>query len=115
MMLRTFTTTAITLAGVALMVGCGESKSPESKSSATPSPVATAPAPPATTPPPVVPPPPSQSGTDDASGTSKDSAATDPKTLTKTEESKAMPEAGHGNNHSSPALESNAKEAAPKQ
>ena len=40
-------------------------------------------------------------------GTAIDSPATDPKgTLTKEEETKAMPMAGHGNNHSSPSLES---------
>ena len=40
-------------------------------------------------------------------GASIDSPATDPKgTLTKDEEAKAMPMAGHGNNHSSPSLES---------
>jgi hypothetical protein len=46
----------------------------------------------------------------DAASTAKDSAATDPKgTLTKEEESKSMPMAAHGNNHSSPSLEPNAK------
>ena len=110
-MLRTLTTTAIAVAGVALIVGCGESKSPTTPTT----PVATAPTPPATTPPPVVPPPPAQPTADDGSGTAKDTAATDPKgTLTKSEESKAMPEAGHGNNHSSPSLETNSKDAAPK-
>jgi hypothetical protein len=47
----------------------------------------------------------------DDAATAKDSAATDPKgELSKSEESKSMPMAGHGNNHASPALES-----APKQ
>lgn len=51
------------------------------------------------------PPPPAPSA-GDAAGAAKDSAATDPKgTLNKEEESKSMPMAGHGNNHSSPALE----------
>ena len=41
-----------------------------------------------------------------ATGTAKDSPATDPKaTLSKEDESKAMPMAAHGNNHSSPSLE----------
>ena len=43
-------------------------------------------------------------------GTAIDSAATDPKgTLTKEEESKSMPEALHGNNHSSTSLDSSAQ------
>jgi hypothetical protein len=53
-----------------------------------------------------VPTPPPQTGGANDAATAKDSAATDPKgALSKGEESKSMPMAGHGNNHSSPALE----------
>jgi hypothetical protein len=74
------------------------------------------PAPPAVVAPPVaLPPLPSVTAGDAAAapaaerptGTAIDSPATNPKgTLTKDEETKAMPMAGHGNNHSSPSLES---------
>ena len=64
---------------------------------------------PSTTPPAVVlpsTPTPPVSGSASAAGTAKDSPATDPKgTLSKEDESKAMPMAAHGNNHSSPSLE----------
>ena len=62
-------------------------------------------APPAVAAPPVaLPPLPSGAS---PTATARDSPATDPKgTLTKEEEAKAMPMAGHGNNHSSPSLES---------
>lgn len=74
------------------------------------------PAPPAVATPPVALPPLPSVNAGDATaapaserptGTAVDSPATDPKgTLTKEEEAKAMPMAGHGNNHSSPSLES---------
>lgn len=91
----------VALAGAGLLAACNE-----------PAPPATAPAapPPVSSAPPVAPapvPPPSElpRGADSAS-TAKDSAATDPKgALTKEEESKSMPMAAHGNNHSSPSLE----------
>ena len=53
----------------------------------------------------VLPPPPVAAGVS-SSETAKDSTATDPKgILSKDEESKSMPMAGQGNNHSSPSLE----------
>jgi hypothetical protein len=54
--------------------------------------------------------PPTASSNPDGTKTSTDSAATTPaEPLTREEESKSMPLAGHGNNHSSPALEQGAK------
>ncbi len=64
------------------------------------------------TPPPLaaVPIPPPPAATASPAETAKDSAATDPKgALSAQEESKSMPMAGHGNNHSSPALGTDGK------
>jgi len=86
--------TVLLMAG--LVTGCNEA----SKPAPVPPPAASAPVVPA-----VPPPPPIASGVS-PSETAKDSAATAPmEKLTKAEESKSMPMAGQGNNHSSPALE----------
>lgn len=104
-MLRPFTSTAAALACLALLAACGEPSQP-SASSPPPATSAAAPSPPATSAPAVPPPPLPAPSAGDSAVTAKDSAATDPKgTLSKQEESKSMPMAGHGNNHSSPALE----------
>lgn len=98
---------------LAILAGCNESPPPTQAGT-------TATAPSVGTPPPVaaVPTPPPQVINDATSGsakaspaeTAKDSPATDPKgTLSAQEESKSMPMAGHGNNHSSPALGTDAK------
>jgi hypothetical protein len=96
---------AAAFACLALLAACGE-PSKSSASSAPTSSTAAAPSPPATPAPAVPIPPPPAPTAGDSAVTAKDSAATDPKgTLNKQEESKSMPMAGHGNNHSSPALE----------
>lgn len=92
-----------------LLAGCSDPPAPTAPSSAssavdtTPS---APPSPPATTPAAVLPPPPAAPAAGDAAASAIDSPATDPKgTLSKAEESKSMPMAGHGNNHSSPSLD----------
>jgi hypothetical protein len=92
---RPFACFAVLLvAGV--VAGCNEA----SKPAPVPPPAASAPVVPA-----VPTPPPTATGTAPTE-TAKDSAATAPtEKLTKEEESKSMPMAGHGNNHSSPSLE----------
>ena len=89
----------------AILSGCNESPPPtQAGSTATTTAVGT--------PPPVaaVPTPPPPSGATSPAETAKDSPATDPKgTLSTQEESKSMPMAGHGNNHSSPALGTDSK------
>ncbi len=94
---RPFACLAVLLtAGV--VAGCNEASKPTP--APTPPPVASAPVVPA-----VPTPPPTATGTS-PSETAKDSAATGPmEKLSKEEESKSMPMAGQGNNHSSPALE----------
>ncbi len=78
--------------------GCDEAP----RSAGTDAPPAASVPPPA---PPATQPPPPPSGGVNPAETARDSAATDPMgTLSKAEESKSMPMAGHGNNHSSPAL-----------
>lgn len=102
---RLLTSTAAAFACLALLAGCGEPSTP-SASTSPPASTAAAPSPPATSAPAVPIPPPPPPTAADAAATAKDSAATDPKgTLGKEEESKSMPMAGHGNNHSSPSLE----------
>ncbi len=82
------------MAGV--VTGCNEA----SKPAPVPPPVATAPVVPA-----VPTPAPTTTGVA-PSETAKDSASTGPmQKLSKEEESKSMPMAGQGNNHSSPALD----------
>jgi len=79
-----------------VVAGCNEA----SKPAPVPPPVASAPVVPA-----VPTPPPTSTGAA-PSETAKDSKSTGPmEKLTKEEESKSMPMAGQGNNHSSPALE----------
>lgn len=90
----------ITLCMVALLAGgiagCNEAPKP----APVPPPVASAPVVPA------VPTPPPIAGGAAPSETAKDSASTGPmEKLSKDEESKSMPMAGQGNNHSSPSLE----------
>ena len=86
--------TALVLAS--FVAGCNEA----SKPAPVPPPAASAPTVPAvTTPPPIA------TGTSPTE-TAKDSASTGPmEKLSKDEESKSMPMAGQGNNHSSPSLE----------
>lgn len=100
--------TIAALAAVLVLAACGDT-TPQSPVSTTSLP-ATPPAPPAVAAPTLTMPPlPTTTGVDPAV-TAKDSAATDPKgALTKEEESKSMPEALQGNNHSSPALDPPAK------
>ncbi|MEO8507570.1 MAG: hypothetical protein ABI593_08075 [Betaproteobacteria bacterium] len=100
--------TIAALAAVLVLAACGD-KTPQAPASTSSLP-ATPPAPPAVAAPTLPTPPlPTTSGVDPAV-TAKDSATTDPKgTLTKEEESKSMPEALQGNNHSSPALDPPAK------
>lgn len=98
--------TATALAAIALLAlaSCSDQDSPTRV--AAPSAL---PSPPATTPPPATIPPPSTTGVDSGT-TAKDSPSTHPAgTLSKDEEAKSMPMAGHGNNHSSPSLEPAAK------
>jgi hypothetical protein len=94
--------TALALSALMLLAACGERANTSTPPGAAPQASAPAVALPATP----LPPLPSTSGVS-PSATAKDSPATDPKgTLTKEEEAKSMPMAGHGNNHSSPSLES---------
>jgi hypothetical protein len=104
-MSRWITPTSLALACTGLLAACNDPAPPASPPAVPPS-VSSAPpsAPPAVLPPVELP-----RGAD-AAGTAKDSAATDPKgTLTREEESKSMPMAAHGNNHSSPSLDPAAK------
>jgi hypothetical protein len=102
---RWITPTFFALACTGLLAACND-PAPPTSTQAVPPPVSSAP--PAA--PPAVPPPADLPRGADAASTAKDSAATDPKgTLTKEEESKSMPMAAHGNNHSSPSLEPAAK------
>jgi hypothetical protein len=99
--------TIAALVAVLALAACGEqTPPPPTNTSALP---ATPPAPPVVAAP-TLPTPPLPSAGVDPAVTAKDSAATDPKgTLTKEEESKSMPEALQGNNHSSSALDPPAK------
>jgi hypothetical protein len=112
----------LVLSAVVLLGACGDhgsaSKAPTVAAASTPEMLPAQPAPPAVESPPVaLPPLPSVNQTDaDAPSaaerptpveTAVDSAATNPKgTLTQGKEANSMPMAAHGNNHSSPSLES---------
>jgi hypothetical protein len=101
---RSWISSAVALGCVAALTACSEPTAPTA--SVPSSSTAAAPSPPAVEAPAVPTPPPAAPTAGDAAGAAKDSAATDPKgTLNKEEESKSMPMAGHGNNHSSPSLE----------
>ncbi len=92
---RPFACLAVLLV-TSVVTGCNEA----SKPAPAPPPAATAPVVPA-----VPTPPPVATGAA-PSETAKDSASTAPmEKLSKDEESKSMPMAGQGNNHSSPSLE----------
>ena len=102
------TSSAVALACVAALAACSDAPAPTASAPVTSAATAPAapPAPPATSAPAVPTPPPAAPVAGDGAATAKDSAATDPKgTLSKDEETKSMPMAGHGNNHSSPSLE----------
>ena len=99
------TSSAVALACVAALAACSDAPAPTASAPVT-SAATTPPAPPATSAPAVPTPPPAAPVAGDGATTAKDSAAMDPKgTLSKDEETKSMPMAGHGNNHSSPSLE----------
>jgi hypothetical protein len=101
------TVIAVSLA-VAMLAACGdriETSSPPA-TVVVPAPERSSPPPPATVPP--VPPVSSQPAPDSA--TAKDTPANNPTgTLTKEQESSAMPKAGQANNHSSPAMDKDKK------
>jgi hypothetical protein len=121
-------TVVLTLAAVAFLGACSDHK-PTSMAAASPELLSAQPAPPAVEAPPVAMPPLPSVNAGDATATlapekptpvdaaaapATDSAATDPKgTLTKTEETNSMPMAAHGNNHSSPSLESRPSDSPP--
>ena len=98
---------------VAVVAGCGkEDAVPPAKTTMSTPPVATptTPAAPVAAPPAVTTPPPA-GGAPDAAATAKDTPANNPTgTLTKTEESNAMPKAGQANNHSSTSMEGSRKQ-----
>jgi hypothetical protein len=112
----------LVLSAVVLLGACGDhgsaNKAPTVAAASAPELLPAQPAPPAVENPPVALPPLPSVDQKDADAlpaaerptpveTAVDSAATDPKgTLTQGEEAKSMPMAGHGNNHSSPSLES---------
>ena len=109
----------LTLSAAVILGACSDHKS--TTVAAAPEPVAAQPSKPATEAPPVaLPPLPAVTEKDTAATAASeaptpvgsapaavDSPATNPKgTLTKAEESNSMPQAAHGNNHSSPSLDS---------
>jgi hypothetical protein len=118
-------TVVLTLAAVALLGACSENKPTTMAAASTPELLSAQPAPPAVEAPPVALPPLPSVNASDATATpapekptpvdtAVDSAATDPKgTLTTTEEASSMPMAAHGNNHSSPSLESRPSDSPP--
>ena len=119
-------TVVLTIAAVALLGACSEQKPTTIAAASTPELLSAQPAPPAVEAPPVALPPLPSVNASDAAATPApekptpvdtgaiDSPATDPKgTLTTTEEANSMPMAAHGNNHSSPSLESRPSDSPP--
>jgi hypothetical protein len=106
-----FTFVVLLGAAVAAGAGCGRETAPPAPKTSMGTPPAAAPStplPPAVSPPAVTTPPPA-AGTADA--TAKDTPANNPTgTLTKAEESNAMPKAGQANNHSSTSMEGSRKQ-----
>lgn len=106
---------AFAVAAALVATACGKAEAPTGPVAASSVEAATSrdPMAPPVTKPPELPLPPLPSditatpGAGPASGTAKDTAASQPKdALTPEEEANAMPKAGHGNNHSSPSLDS---------
>ena len=120
---------ALALSALVLLGACGDHKTTTVAAASAPELLPAQPAPPAAEAPPVaLPPLPSVNDADavaspaaerptpveTGAATAIDSAATDPKgTLTKAEEANSMPMAAHGNNHSSPSLESSPSSDSP--
>jgi hypothetical protein len=110
-----FTFVVLLGAAVAAGAGCGkETATPAPKTSMGTPPAAapSTPLPPAVSPPAVTTPPPAAGAADASStATAKDTPANNPTgTLTKAEESNAMPKAGQANNHSSTSMEGSRKQ-----
>jgi hypothetical protein len=96
------------LVSAAAVIACSEkggaSKFSEPSAPAKPAPTTSAPDTQSSTVPPVSP---STGNTSNTGQTARDSSAGNPSgNLEKSAESSAMPQAGHGNNHSSPSMES---------
>jgi hypothetical protein len=118
-MFRTLCAASIAILASGILAACSDSPQ-VGATSAVPAGVANGPSAPMVTSPEAgkatavaatIPPPAPNAPDNSATPTAVDSAALDPKgTLDKDEESKSMPMAGHGNNHSSPALESPPKQ-----
>ena len=122
-------TIVLALSALMFLGACSDNKPTTVAAASSPELLQAQPAPPVVEAPPVAMPPlPSVSASDataaptpekptpvdTAAATATDSPATDPKgTLTNAEEASSMPMAAHGNNHSSPSLESRTSSDSP--